>query len=341
MKNEIGSEFWDVSPSLYDKVFLLSGRGALEYIIQDIINNHKIESVLLPSYCCHTMIEPFFRHNIDVRFYDVYYEPKLGMCVDIPEFKDNEIFYYMTYFGFSELHGLDFEKIRNKYEVIIEDRTHSWQTGQPSFGDYIYVSCRKWAGFYGIAVAEKIKGYFNRLPEKKNDRYCKLRKKAMKMKEAYICTGHGDKQDFLSVYDEAEKLLELDYVGYSAPEECYKQLAEFDFETLRHIRKRNADVLIRELSKIDEIQLIYSERKDWDTPLFVPILLKKRRDELRSWLIENRVYCPVHWPLSDYHDSVSMRGKLLYQNELSLVCDQRYNSDDMLSVAQLIKDFFK
>ena len=71
---EIGSEFWTVPGKYGDIAYLLAGRTALEYIIREILARTNICSVLLPSYCCHTMIEPFVRHNIHVRFYDVFFD---------------------------------------------------------------------------------------------------------------------------------------------------------------------------------------------------------------------------------------------------------------------------
>lgn len=73
--NEIGSEFWlGCTPSsskeysmrpyniyhsdLFNVVETLSGRTALEYIVEFLKAQGK-RIAYLPSYCCHTMIEPF------------------------------------------------------------------------------------------------------------------------------------------------------------------------------------------------------------------------------------------------------------------------------------------
>ena len=60
------------------------------------------------------------------------------------------------------------------------------------------------------------------------------------------------------------------------------------------------------------------------------------RGELRSFLIQNQVYCPIHWP-----DAQTGGGAALYAQELSLLCDQRYTAADMEREMQLIKEFFK
>ena len=52
MIKEIGSEFWDDGPVRRDKVYLLCGRTALEYIICDIVKHYKVNrfypKLLLP-----------------------------------------------------------------------------------------------------------------------------------------------------------------------------------------------------------------------------------------------------------------------------------------------------
>ncbi len=339
---EIGSEFWDIEPCYNNTEFLLSGRTALDFIIQDIMKTKKIDSVMLPSYCCHTMIEPFLSNKIDVRFYDVYYDSNKGLCADIPKALENEAFYHITYFGFSHLSGLNFDEIRNDYSVIIDDRTHSCMSEQQNDAcDYCFESYRKWAGFYAIAKASKTNGEFRVKSEKTNEKYVLMRKQAFELKKLYVEDGQGNKNDFLSLFEEAEGLLEKDYKGYLAPDACVRQLFAFDTKAVKRVRRNNAKVLISELKDVKGMRLVFDELQEIDTPLFVPILVEKDRDKLKRYLIENKIYCPVHWPLSKCHNGISERARKIYSEELSIVCDQRYDVEDMLRIAAIIKEFYK
>ena len=77
------------------------------------------------------------------------------------------------------------------------------------------------------------------------------------------------------------------------------------------------------------------------TPLFVPVLVPEgRRDALRKHLIQNEIYCPVHWPLTEHH-KIDQRSAAIYENELSLVCDQRYGAADMERIVKTVKNFWK
>lgn len=337
--SEIGSEFWDIPCG--NRQYLLSGRTALDFIIRDIVKQNGANSVLLPSYCCHTMIEPFVRHNFRIRFYDVFFDEKTGLCADLPSLLENEVFYYMTYFGFSEITGIDIKEISKTRSVIIEDTTHSKMTdAREDFADYSYTSFRKWSGFFGIAEAVKKSGFFEIRPGVAGENYCNMRKKAMEQKSGFIIDGMGQKEEFLSDYNRAEELLETDYENYTPTAEGFAQLLTADFDFIKKQRKENADILLDGLCGINGLNLIYQERRAEETPLFVPVAVKGVRDELRKHLIENRIYCPVHWPLSDYHDQISSRARDIYGQELSLICDQRYGREEMEREVRLIRAFF-
>lgn len=338
---EIGSEFWNNGPIRRDKTYLLSGRTALEYIIRDIVKCHSVKSVLLPSYCCHTMIEPFVRHGISIRFYDVYFDNTNGLSVEIPQPQENEIFYYMTYFGFCYLSGAELHKMKD-FMVVIEDRTHSWLSGKGiCYADYSYASYRKWTGFDAIALAIKENGDFSEFPESLNIEYSNLRRQASFIKREFIDFGIGEKQKFLDLFERAEELLAVDYVGYKPSAETMAAFLQLDKEYIARRRQQNARILIGGLKDVPEIKLMFQSVEDTEVPLFVPILLEKNRVELRKYLIDNEIYCPVHWPKSTYHDGISQRAEELYSQELSVVCDQRYDFDDMNRIVECIRRYYK
>lgn len=363
---EIGSEFWEASDTGRKK-YLISGRAALEYIIRDILAECNAGSVLMPSYCCHTMLEPFVRHRIKIRFYDVFYDKDKGLSVELPEESvntetyRNEIFYYMTYFGFSQLSGIEAEKIRERFDLVIEDRTHSWLSIDPIrsevVADYTFTSFRKWTGVYGIAEARKMTSAFIVETGNIGKEYTIKRKDAMALKAEYISRQkilekdnalpfpkiditQDSKKVFLEKFSDAERCLDQTYIGYTPNSECAWQFLHADWDFLIEQRRKNADVLIQGLKEIQEVTLLFKNRTKTDTPIFVPILVEDGRDRLRDYLIKNQVYCPVHWPLSEYHQGLSDRARDIYNKELSIICDQRYTKKEMKFIVCLIKDYF-
>lgn len=340
---EIGSEFWNSNPKEDNVCYFLSGRTALEYIIRDILLTRTVNSALLPAFCCESVIEPFVRNNIDVRFYQVHFDNKLGFTFDIPKAQSNEIFFFMKYFGFEKI---DLEpSYINQWDVIIEDKTHSYLSNVENEEievDYSFTSFRKWTGLTGIANAIKYKNVFVCDREQKNlFKYDSIRKEASKLKEEYILKKDTDKKKYLRLFEQAEEILESDYVGCIPNHETFEKFLNVDWDFVSHKRRENAKFLISGLKRIKDIELPYDRVEENDVPLFVPIVVKGgKRDELRRHLINNNIYCPIHWPISELHKNVDLQSQQLYSNILSLVCDQRYNIDDMDNQITVISKYF-
>ena len=116
---------------------------------------------------------------------------------------------------------------------------------------------------------------------------------------------------------------------------------QLDTTYIARNRQRNARILIDGLQDIPEIELMFQTVQDDEVPLFVPVLLRENRAKLRKYLIDNAIYCPIHWPKSEFHRGISQRAEMLYSQELSLVCDQRYGSDDMNRIVECIRKYYK
>ena len=342
--NEIGSEFWTDNREKTggasrvcddwqgDKRYFLSGRTALDAIIRDILCEHDIKTAYLPSYCCHTMIEPFIRHGIKIDFYPVVFENgRLNIHFDT-DFK-HDVTLTLDYFGFG-----GYSPAYMPETISIHDLTHSLLSDNISDykSDYSFASFRKWGVAAGAAVACKTVGKLFSDAAEVNDEYIKLRKRADRMKAAYINGDTGDKS-FLDLFNEAETMLENDYVGYTADGESLDLFAEL--KQFVASRRENAAVLFAGLSASKLVKPMFTQMSRGDVPLFVPVLVGKgQRDALKKYLIENRIYCPTHWPLSDLHN-FSPDAKHLYEQELSLVCDQRYSVGDMKRIITVIGEF--
>ena len=344
---EIGSEFWTATTEQTyigspfwsdwrgDKKYYLSGRTALEAIIRDILCKHDVKTAYLPSYCCHTMIEPFIRHGIKVYFYPVVFENgTLHICCDKTK---HDVTLVLDYFGF---HG--YAPVNLSDTIVIRDLTHSLLSEhlRQQKSDYTFASFRKWGAVAGAAVACKSEGAFQsgECQGITNEKYINLRKRAYTLKSSYINGEIADKH-FLGLFSTAEELLEDYYAGYPADHESLEVAATL--KLYAQLRRENAGVLLNELSESKLVKPMFSEMRYGDVPLFVPVLVNGDfRDALKKYLIENRIYCPTHWPLSNLH-TISSDAKRLYEQELSLICDQRYTETDMNRMVKKIRAFQK
>ncbi len=346
MLKEIGSEFWElgienntVNSIEHDHLYLLSGRTALDYIIKDIKHSRKLDSVLLPSYCCFSMIQPFVNNNVKIEFYEVEYNNgRYDQHFDLETNCDAVLL--MQYFGFQDdsVHQA-ITSFKNSGKIVIEDATHSWfsHNAFSKYSDYVFASFRKWTGIPGGAIAIKNVGQFSiDKPKQTNQEYIQLREEAAKEKKLFITKNTGNKDVFLNKFMQAETILDNDYANYNIPTRIEKKLKQLDSNTLKKQRITNAKFLIEQIKTIDGIQTVHYS--PGNVPLFVPIIVENnKRDILRKFLTDNFIYCPIHWPLSDYH---KVNNKFLFENTLSIPCDQRYAIPGMERIIETIRQFF-
>lgn len=330
---EIGSEFCEQyapkSSGQADHVaYLLSGRTALHFIIDDIKSTQKVRKVLMPAYCCESMILPFLHSGIAVQFYEVSPDH-----VDYPYDNNADIVFLLDFFGYgAEQNSAIAEREKQAGKKIIYDATHKLNGNAEvqRYADYSFCSYRKWF-FCNYAEAVKHNGAFEKVPERKwNERYLALRTEAAEEKARYLSGEIRNKEGFLTKFRLAEEMLDEDYIGYAGqPVNC-------DFHEIIAKRRENALYLINGLKEIPEIRLWRDTLRTEDAPMFVPILVEPNvRSALRQRLIDEKIYCPIHWPKSSYYCG----HNALYDTELSLICDQRYDATDMQRLLCVIKDF--
>ena len=332
---ELGSEFWISDEQLVpvserEGLFVLSGRTAIDLILQDILKHQPVKNVYMPSYCCDSMLAPFLRMNVKVDFYDMFFDGNLKYEIDAD--KDADILYVSNYFGYENTLPEDvIRHFKAKGSIILYDRTHSYlmEDEQVAF-DYAFVSLRKWMG---VATGAAIEGLdavdLSACP------YAEVKIQAMKAKYRYL---NGDlsveKAAFLEAFARFGKLLESDYRNYGMDNLSYALLKSQDLERMRSQRRANAAYLHENL-RFDFL----GELSGKSCPLFVPVICASyaEREKLRKVLLETQIYCPVHWPKNSMITS-NMKVNQLFDCELSLLCDQRYGLEEMAFIVKKIKE---
>lgn len=327
-------------PVCSDYCFTFSGRSAIELVILNIKKYKNIYKVYMPSYCCSSMVDPFLKHNIQVLYYEVFYDKEDGLQYNINTLIDCDIFFVMGYFGihfFNDDNIID--QFRAKGTIILEDITHSLFSTSPhtADNDYFIASIRKWLPVATGGIAGKVEKSFNIEPMIDSNNLVQTKIEAMKDKRRYLMDENTSKHKFLNAFSVFEsKLKNIDW-RYKIDDLSLHLMEKLDVNLIIKQRQENALYLYEHLKDITQIGFLV---KEYDitasTPLYFPIMLdSKQRDSLRKYLIENNIYCPIHWPTENYkHSNIS-------KFELSLVCDQRYTVKDMEHVVYLIKSWFQ
>ena len=347
---EIGSEFWlerePATVSHREGCYVLSGRTAIDLIVQDIAKRRAVRSVYMPAWGCDSMIAPFQERGIDVRFYDVEQNADNDKSVksgkSVVNYKTNtdctdetDVFYVTNYFGYENTLDLDVvRQFKANGAIILYDRTHSFLMEEDPYeelADYSFASVRKWMGVICGAVVDGVKDY-----HLKPYPHLDSREKAMRMKKAFIDGDTSiDKQAFLNLYGEFGHHLAEDYKYYEMDDLSYALYKTEDLAIMRRKRRENAKFLHEHLKGVRFL----GELTDNTVPLFVPVFFDttELRNAVRKKLIEAQIYCPIHWPKPAQIPTDFAVNKM-YDTELSLICDQRYTTEDMARIVAIINE---
>lgn len=358
-KAEIGSNFWlshqetgnlhplTGSVTGLDKwthcQLVSSGRGAIKLLFKNLPHVRK---VLLPMYTCSSVINPIESLGIKCEFFPVRRDLTVNdqVLMDLVERTKADAVYLQSYYGFDTL-----AETRNCYQdlqagniIVIEDITHSWLSDFNSTAcDYSIVSLRKWLQLPdgGALLSNKHPLGFQ-MTDNESDGIVEEFVKASEAKERYFQTfDSSDKEIFRGHYVNAKNMLQADDEPYRLSKMAQSVLALCNFEELIDRRKKNA-IYLHENICSEVARLCCRFDISHSTPLYYPIYVEKERGELQKGLAVNNIYCPVHWPIPEQVKSIlDADGAYIYSHILSLVCDQRYDCDDMRSVADVINTY--
>ena len=347
---EIGSYYWldnepignkeeiiEWLPTVSDGSFTFSGRSAIDIALRDVLNHKQVNRVFVPSYCCISMLQAFIDHGLKILFYDVNYESG-HFSYQLPDADQESIVLIMSYFGL-ETDSVNniIESMHEKGAVVIEDITHSLLRKDSSsfYSDYVVASIRKWFAIPTGGWIGKRNGRLLEKPYLNGDRAVEEKIDAMHEKYKYLMGEVKTKEHFLEVNANFEndlihvdRMLKIDALSLQI-------INALDIEKIISKRRNNVKILVDSLKDLSEIIATPQINFSKDVLLFLPIFIEAgKRDSLRDYLIERGIYCPVHWPevMGAYNN--------VRERELSLICDQRYSEEDMMTISEIIHEWY-
>lgn len=331
MSKVIGGEFSISEEQLFKnecvdiKIDTSSGRTALFFILEHIAKKNKNNKILLPSYLCDSITKAVIDAGWEYDFFQIDENLRIDLS-KLYNLSQYSTILLINYFGMIDLKDdITFLKKQSPDLIIIEDDVQAFYELNNSIADYSFCSLRKWFPCPDGALVLPRDVICSKHKKAKWSQY-KLAGNLLKSYSSFI-----DDCVALDLLNKGEQLLEEDYIceASDASKIIYSNL---NFNEIANKRKNNAIVLHNELEKIG-INHMYNKES---VPLFIPIFVKDR-DKLRKIYFDNNIYTPKHWPKTN---DVLNGQCTLYDNELSLICDQRYNEKDMLTQIRILKDFF-
>lgn len=345
---EFGSEFASlVLPDTYfslinskfrDFIYLRSGRDGLGVVAQNIKSDRKC--ILLPAYCCDSMVYPFARNGWEIHYYSL----DVDLIVNLVSLKAAIDIYapgtilLMNYFGIAPT-AMVINEIKNYSNdiVIIEDFTHCLFDVNDIYSehvDYYISSIRKWIGINDGAIVLS-KHLIERKPVYVENDFVNIRTKAQNIKRRYLTTGNiEDKNIYRTALRRAEQCLaeDLHIVGMST--DSIKLLHSLNASEIKHQRRQNYFHLLELIKDINSISFPINVSKVC-TPFALPIEVNNR-DGVQRELADRNLYAPVLWPLGDEARSSCVVSARMADNMLAIPIDQRYDYDDIEEISKIL-----
>lgn len=313
-----------------DTFYYASGRSALFQILLSLDLRNR--TVWLPDYLCGSIVEAVRRAGYSFVFYRL--DDQLMTCVkDLAEsgFNDGDIVLLINYFGLQDLRGVS-EGIKDMFPAatVVEDDVQAlfcFLESPNPFADYCFTSLRKWISVPdgGLVYTKKTMP----VPARGNT-FASVKFEAGLMKARRGEAGVRD-EDYLALFKKGEELVDENYHG-GMSQEGIGLFGGTDLQAVKRQRLKNVRTLLSGLAELGIAPML--EVRAEQVPLFIPVFLSDR-DSIRKGMFAHEVFCPVHWPLLD--GLLIGRGGMMARHELSLIVDQRYGTDDMVRILELLK----
>lgn len=316
-----------------------TGRAAIEALL-NYLKKEGNKKLWLPSYDCSSVYDVAKRAGVEIALYPVDKDLLIDNGV-FDSLQRNDILYLVNFFGRGETENtyMAIRKAKDNGVVVIEDLSLSLLSAGENigFGDYVIGSVRKWlpipdGGF--IASRQSLPQFTK--ADAAND-YTLYYFAAQVMKNQYLQDPSLDKQVFLNLSNKGMEALFSDYTIREISEVSKRVINSTNLKKVASRRIQNYYYLYECLHDIKEIKLMVEPSME-DVALGMVICVEER-DALFCHLINNGVYCNIHWRENgstvQFEDS-----RYLSQHCLTLPCDQRYGREQMTHIYKTIKDFY-
>lgn len=290
-----------------------TGRNALSYFLL----KNKIEEIYVPYYICDTLINAIKQGRTIVHFYhlDEAFNPQLDEKII-----DDSFVLLVNYFGICEN---EVRKNIKRFKNVICDNVQAFFSN-PDPDIVTFYSPRK---FFGVADG----GYIyadnldasNVVQDDSAQRY---------MARLVRIDGGAEAGSFL--FRNTEQLLRRAKIRRMSSL-TQKILSSIHYDEVWEKRQENFHYLHKKLKNINQLPI---DLKSVHGPMVYPLFTEQ--DDLRSYLVKNKIYVPQFWPEVLLRTEQSSFEYKLANSLCPLPIDQRYSIKQMEWIVELINNYF-
>lgn len=337
----------DISWSFKSFQTITSGRTGIKVIAKMLKKRFKRDvRVLLPSYLCPSVFQPFQEEDILVDFYRICQD----LTVDLDDltnlmkdFHPNSVL-LINYFGFP-VNKVVSEIIHELSPQcwIIEDcvqgsLVESIQPVVGQIGDFVITSFRKYLPIPdGGLIINRTDMTLPSLP-RVDSQFVQYRLLGKWLRYEFVqdnCSQSELEKAYITLFAVAEEKLDMNIPLLAMSRISERMLSNIDLLDVMRQRRHNYSFLLDAFTKNSLLQSIgkpvLPELPSGVSPLVFPIrVMAKLRDVLRQQLIGQRLFCPIHWQLpAVVKESRFLESYRLSSEILGLPIDQRYDETAM------------
>jgi len=321
--------------------WLRSGREALHLVALNCMGVDRHPTVLMPAYCCHSMVDPFIKAGWAVRYYPLNEDLTVASATlqNLLTAIRPQAVLSMNYYGATPTDKvIRLIKSIDPDCICIEDFTHytfSLDLIYNPLVDFYVSSIRKSVGVCDGAVIIGKEPLDESFVMTGTTEFVMKRKASQWEKARYRYTqDQNDKRVFLSQLREQEAGLDHFEGVYRISDWGKDQLESINGAEVRFARQQNmAHILDLLGGKVESVPGI--EKCLEGAPFSLPVLVENR-DEIQGVLASAGVYAPVLWPIPEEARTVCPVSANLADRLLSIPIDQRYGYDDIEDIARVV-----
>lgn len=308
-----------------------SGRSALYSLLYYGIRNYGWKKVYFPSYYCHEVTDFIKSLNVEIEYY--LYNPFLDdeskelMIRDTPE----NVIINVSFFGLKKLKLLKYTKAS-----IIDDFTHDIsmksdsRLGFGSLRKQLPLPCG------GAILAKDLIKCPDLYPNFQSNKLAIEKIVAMHLKTEYL-EGRLDQKDlFRSHFIEAEKQFGEKFTNTFMPQLVELILNKTDIDKVFNSKRENLKLVLSLLKKNERVIYNFNSTDDKALGLILQLKSFNDREKLKAHLISKRIYPAILWPGQFEKRDVETEKKVLF-----LHLDYRYDSEDVIYIADVLNEYYR
>jgi hypothetical protein len=316
-----------------------TGRSALLLAARDLLRRGGKPVAWLPAFCCHSVLQAFEQAGFTVHYYSA--AELHGEETSPPDPQPGETLLFVHYFGHRNRQRLAQVSAWQRAGIyIVEDAVQAALTqGVGASGHYAVTSLRKFLPQPDGALIGSRQAFEFTLADP-DEAFVSAKALAKLMRGASAAP-----EAFLPLIELAESRLDDSAISPRQLSWLSRQLMlRTDLVSVAATRRVNCQSLydaVRTELRPGVVTLI-TEVHEGEVPLGLPIRVSdERRDELRRFLAQHSVFCPIHWRLPHVPKTPALAADhRLADDVLTLPIDQRMNDLHIRRVVELLQQFF-